>query len=66
MQQVNDTIRTFPRTLAEAFPYAPDGPICAHDDGPYAHETWDVVIYAIGSFGLGLIVGMAVSGVGPY
>jgi hypothetical protein len=63
MTELNETIKTFPRTIEEAFPKAHPW----HFEAIHAPESdpdyfWDSVLYLFSAFGMGLIVGLLVTG----
>lgn len=54
----NPTTRTYPRTLAEAFPSDPL-PIVFLDEGQFHRENYDTKVIALYCFLTGLLVGVA-------
>ena len=63
MTELNETTKTFPRTLEEAFPK--EHPwhfeaIYGHEEDPY--YVYDLIMYLVGAFGLGLVVGLIICG----
>jgi hypothetical protein len=63
MNDINETTKTFPRTLEEAFPKEHPW----HFEAIHAPESdpdyfWDSIMYLVGAFGLGLVVGLIVTG----
>jgi hypothetical protein len=63
MNEINETTKTFPRTMEEAFPKSHPwhfDPICPPEYEP--SEFWDSVMYLVGAFGMGLLVGLVIYG----
>ena len=63
MSEINETTKTFPRTIEEAFPKQHPWhfePIHAPEDR--SEHFWDSVLYLVGAFGMGLVVGLLVTG----
>jgi hypothetical protein len=63
MSRLNETTKTFPRTLEEAFPKAHPW----HFEAIHAPEhnpghVWDTALYLVGAFGMGVVVGLLVTG----
>jgi hypothetical protein len=63
MSDINETTKTFPRTLEEAFPKMYPW----HFEAIHAPESdpdyfWDSVLYLMCAFGMGLVVGLLVTG----
>jgi hypothetical protein len=56
--ELNPTTRTYPRTLAEAFPSDPL-PIVFLDEGQFHRENYDTKVIALYCFLTGLLVGVA-------
>ena len=46
-EELNDTIKKFPRTLGEAFPNDPSNAQWLHAEKP-EHSTWSTVLVVIG------------------
>jgi len=62
MHELNETTKTFPRTMEEAFPKQHPWhfePIHGHEPD---YDKWDAYLYLFGAFGMGLIVGLLVTG----
>jgi hypothetical protein len=57
MNDINETTKTFPRTLGEAFP---DTPARLHT--PPDMDLIDVLLLVVCDWGLGLVVGLLVTG----
>lgn len=63
MTELNETTKRFPRTMEEAFPKAHPW----HFEAIHAPRSdpdyfWDSVLYLVGAFGMGLVVGLFVTG----
>ena len=57
MNEVNETTKRFPRTMEEAFPHTP-----TRLHTPKEIDLLDVILYVTCAWGLGLVVGLLVTG----
>ena len=63
MNQINETTKTFPRTLEEAFPKQHPWHFEAIHAPEYEPDYfWDSVLYLVGAFGMGMLVGLIAAG----
>jgi len=63
MNETNETTKTFPRTIEEAFPKQHPWHFEAIHAPEYEpNEFWDSVMYLVGAFGMGLLVGLVIYG----
>jgi hypothetical protein len=62
MTDINETTKTFPRTMEEAFPKAHPWHFEAIHAPESNYDRWDAYLYLFGAFGMGLVVGLLVTG----